>query len=78
MTNRKFYKKTIVIEVLSEEPYSFGNVEELGWDMAGGNISGQIVKEIDVELDGKQVAHALLDQASDPEFFGVDAEGNDI
>lgn len=79
MTTRKFYKKTIVIEVLSEDtPFDFTSMESLGWAMTSGDLSGSVVEEQDQELNGKQAATALLEQGSDPEFFNIDEDGNDL
>jgi len=44
--------------------------------MTEGDTSG-IVKTISREiLTGKEMADALLDQGSDPEFLGLDEDGN--
>lgn len=79
MTTRKFYKKTIVIEVLSEDtPFDFTNMESLGWALTSVDLSGSVVKEEVQELSGEQAATALLEQGSDPEFFNIDKDGNDL
>ena len=79
MTTRKFYKKIITIEVISQdEPFDYSSIEEIGWAVVSGEHSGSIIKEVDVELNGKEVVVALIDQNSDPEFFGLDSDGNDL
>ena len=43
-----------------------------------GDYSGMVVNEASITLNGKETAKALNDQGSDPSFFMLDEEGNDI
>lgn len=79
MTKRKFYKTKIVIEILSKDkPYDFYGFRGLYYDINDGDYSGDII-EIDNEiLNGLGAVHALIKQGSDPEFFNLDKNGNDL
>jgi hypothetical protein len=75
-SQRKFYKTTLVVEILSEEPeYEFDPYRAVG-DSA--RVSCDVKSEATVELDGPAAAKALIDQRSDSEFFELDEEGNDL
>lgn len=81
MTNRKFYKTTFIIEILSEEPLR-GNesLEDLSWLISSeGGCSGELHSKPSKTLNGKEAAKELMKQSSEePEFFGIDKDGNDI
>jgi hypothetical protein len=78
MTERKFHRTVIHVEVLSEEPYTFsGNLSDVARQIYEGDCSG-IARTIQTEIcDGARMAQLLLAQGSDPEFFMLDEEGND-
>lgn len=79
MTERKFYKATFTVEVLSEEPLdgsqSLADLSEMTME---GPCSGKCEMKSHETLDGKQTATALQEQGSDPEFFSIDEDGNDV
>jgi hypothetical protein len=77
MTNRKFYRTLITVEVLSEDPYQFESLSELAYDVDEGECSGKTTIEKTEEIDGETMALLLMAQGSDPEFFRIDDEGND-
>jgi hypothetical protein len=67
------------VEVLSEEPYSGdSDLETIAYDITDGHCSGEVSCVRVDELNGKQAAEALQKQRSDPEFFLLDENGNDI
>lgn len=80
MTNRKFFKTVFRVTVLSEdapieEPIS---LEDLEYAINEGPCSG-VVERVSVEnLDSKQAATALISQGTEPEFFLIDKDGNDL
>jgi len=79
MTNRKFYKTQVVVTVLSEEPINPNcNLEDLYYAITEGECSGVTEIMEPTELNGKEAANALLEQASDPEFFDIDENGDDL
>lgn len=77
-SKRKFYRTTIVIEVLSEEPYTPDSVQQIDYDIIEGDCSGQMFAGKSFEVDGPTMAANLKAQGSDPEFFQLDDEGNDL
>ena len=77
MTNRKFHRTLIQVEVLSEEPYNQESLEQVNHDIIEGDCSGKWEITKTEELDGQQAAQALIGQASDPSFFRLTEEGND-
>lgn len=79
MTKRKFYKTVIQVKVLSEQPYEYENLSQVASDISDGDCSGEIENTITNEkLNGKQAATVLQEQGSDPEFFRLDKDGNDL
>ena len=79
MTNRKFYKREITIEVIAEEPFPEQmDIEGIVYEAINGDYSMRITKDNTTEVNGKQAARTLIMQASDPAFFALDAHGNDI
>jgi hypothetical protein len=78
MTNRKFYRTTIVLQVLSEEPIPNPNdLEAVLYEMTEGGWSGEVKNAKMEEMDGCTTAQALLDQGSAPEFFGLTEDGEE-
>jgi hypothetical protein len=78
-SERKFYKTTITFTVLSEEPLP--EHLELGWldyEVTEGHCSGLFGETIRETVDAPTMAKLLQEQASDPEFFLLDANGNDV
>jgi len=78
MTTRKFYKRTVTIEVLSEDPIPSGmNLAQIIDESESGEYSMREFGEKEVEVNGKQAARALLKQGSDPTFFRLTKDGED-
>lgn len=79
MTARKFYKTVIKFEVLSEEPIP-DNVDysQILFECKEGDYSMRELGEKQTVLNGKQAARALINQGSDPEFFQLNKDGEDI
>lgn len=78
MTDRKFYKTIFIVTVLSENELPPMSLGELSYECMEGDFSGHLSVESKIELNGKQAADALKEQDSDPEFFQLDDEGNDL
>jgi len=78
MSSRKFYKYTIEVVVLSEEPMGYLSLDELGREIEIGNLVGHQESRKEEVLTGKEMAEALEDAASDPEFFMLTPEGEDL
>jgi hypothetical protein len=78
MTERKFYRTVIHVEVLSEDPYTFsGNLVDVANDISTGDCSGIARTILEETCDGARMAQFLLAHGSDPEFFMLDDQGND-
>jgi len=79
-SERPFYRNVITIEVLSEAP--LGGEESLSYIESlidVGACSGKVETTVENEqVDGRRMAQLLSDQESDPEFFGLDEDGNDL
>jgi len=78
MTNRKFHRTVLRVVILSEEPYKFHDLEQVNHDITEGDCSGEVIQLSAKVLDGKQAARALRQQASDPSFFQLTNQGDDI
>ena len=79
MTEKKFYKTTITLEVLSEQEIgSCINLEYLSREIESGDFSGSVVGFESEKIDGKETANKLISHGSDPEFFMIDADGEDV
>lgn len=78
-SKRKFYRTIIQIEILSDEPYEGDTLDMVQYDITEGHCSGQISDVVrNEEQDGKAMAKLLEEQRSDPEFFQLDSDGNDL
>jgi hypothetical protein len=77
---KKYYKSVIQIEILSDEPYEDGkSLDDIKYDINEGHCSGILsMVEHNQELNGFEMARALESQGSDPEFFGIDQNGEDL
>lgn len=71
MSDKKFYKSQIVIEVLSEEDIGDPSLEKVLYQITEGDWSGVYsVKKVEV-LNADQMRTALIGQGSDPDFFSL-------
>jgi hypothetical protein len=72
---RNFQKTRVLVEVLHEGPLAFQSLADLHDLITDGDASGNYtVKSVD--LNPKKMADEAIKQGSDPEFFGIDADGN--
>lgn len=77
MTDKKFFKRTITVEFLSETPIPNMGLGTMVEEAIGGSYCMSITKDKVDELDGKQTADALVEHGSEPSFFQLTEEGND-
>ncbi len=81
-SKRKFYRTVYQIEVLSEEKFdNEGGMSLTDIDNAitDGDCSGRVKFIVNnEEKTGKEMAELLKEQGSDPEFFQLDENGNDL
>jgi hypothetical protein len=76
---RKFYKSIIEITVLSEDrPCEFNSLGDLTYLINDGPYSGEIVIKEEIEVSSQEMVNLLMDQSSDPEFFNLDENGNNL
>lgn len=77
-SKRKFYRTTIKVVVLSEEPFDYDDLYGVHLAITDGDCSGHYETAKSETLTAKQAAKALQAQGSDPEFFQLTDEGKDI
>ena len=78
MATRKYYRTVFTVTVLSTESLPVGvGLSGLAYGITEGDWSGDIDRQPEQELTGAEIADALLVQGSDPEFLGLDREGNE-
>jgi hypothetical protein len=80
MTDRKFYRTVVHVEILSEEPIPEGTtLEKIAHEIRDGDWSGSLdMTTSNQECDGAEMARLLMDQGSATEFFQLDEGGNDF
>lgn len=76
-SKRKFYRTKLVVEVLSDEPYTEDDLNYVNRDITDGDCSGEVTNLGSEEVDGPAMAKLLMSQASDPSFFNLTPEGED-
>ncbi len=73
-----FYQTMIFVQVLSEEPlWPDMTLSEVNDAISTGECSGKIVRT-PTEVDGPTMAKLLIEQGSDPGFFGLDEQGREV
>ena len=79
MTDRKFHKTIISIEVLSEERIPEGmELDAIVQEAREGDFSMRPLQHEETEINGEQAAAALLEQGSSPDFFSLTPDGEDV
>ena len=84
MTNeRKFYRVVFQVEVLIDDEDIFDdvqnwNLESINYEITDGSCSGNFGIIQSQEVSGPEMVKLLQDQGSDPEFFSLDEDGNNI
>lgn len=74
----KFYKTIVQIEVLSTEEIGDVTLDDIVYMITEGHCSGQWQIASIEEVIAPVMAQLLMNQGSDPEFFGLDQDGNEI
>lgn len=79
MTERKFYRTVVQIEILSEDPYVYKDLLDVHDDITDGECSGLVTDVVlNEECNGARMAELLTAQSSDPEFFRITPFGDDL
>ena len=75
-----FFKTTITVTVLSENPLGLvcNDLGELHYRITNGDCVGTIKDASHEQITGKQCADTLYELGSEPDFFRLDDEGNTI
>ena len=66
---KRFYKTTVTVEILSEEPIGDPSLSTINYQIMEGDWSGRYNVTNVQELDEQEVRIALEKQGSDPDFF---------
>ena len=85
MSKRKFYRVVYTCEVLTDDKKifdtmynGFWRMDEVASEIESGDCSGNFYVKSAQEVTPKKMVKLLQDQGSDPEFFSLDEDGNDI
>lgn len=79
MTGRTFYKTTYVVEILSVDPIPDDvDLKAALEEAENGSYSGDVKSQESVEVDGATMAKLLVEQRSDPGFFWLTEDGEDV
>ncbi len=74
----KFYATTITLKILSDRDVNNLDLKDLIEESDTGDCVLSILQRDVVELTGEQVAEDLIEAGSDPSFFNLDEDGNEI
>lgn len=70
MKDKKYFKTTYTIEVLTtKETLTDMGLKDIAYECTDGECSGEIKKSVIKVLTRKQMAKALEEQGSDPNFL---------
>lgn len=76
---KKLYRNIIVLEVLSENPIENETLQDVVTETTIGEYSGNYdFTTNNEEVYGKDAVMLCEKHGTDPEFFGMDNEGNEI
>lgn len=80
MKKGKIYRSLFTVEVLSEEPIDCStSLTDLLEECNNGDYSGMTnLVYANHEVTGKRAANLVIKQGSDPEFFMMDENGNEL
>lgn len=77
MKEGKFYRTTWTVVILSEEPVpESAPLENVLQECVNGDYSGRCAITKTEEINGQEMAKALIEQGSDPSFFGLNEDGS--
>jgi hypothetical protein len=78
MAKKLIYKTVIQVTVLSDTPLTHMSLSDVAYVIEDGDCSGQVEWKPSKILVGKAAAKAVQAQGSDPEFFQMDEDGNEL
>ena len=62
----------MTVEILSEDPIGSPSLEEVAYEITHGSWSGTYEVSSSSEISDEEMRNALIEQGSDPTFFGLD------
>jgi|TARA_Y100000034_G_scaffold113405_1_gene148388 hypothetical protein len=77
MPKKRIHRTVIQVEVLSEEPFDYDDLDDIKAEITH-NSSGVITTKSESVLVGLHAVNALGDFHCDAEFLNMDEEGNEI
>jgi hypothetical protein len=75
---KKFYRYEFKVVVLTDREYDPEDLGQIHYDTTDGEFSGVFEDGPIDELTSLEMAKALIDQGSDPEFFGLNDDGTEL
>ena len=77
--SRKFFRTVVQVVVLTEDtPYEYASLEGLDYDITDGDAVGEVEVVESAEVTAKEMADLLRKVRSEPGFFRLDDEGNEL
>ena len=78
-SKRTFYRTVLQVVVLSETPYNETSLEQVAEDITEGNQVGSVsITSENEEMNGKTAVVFLKEAGSDPSFFQLTKDGDDL
>lgn len=78
-SKRKFYVNRYLVTLLSEEPLPDAmSLSSIAYEMNEGDCVGEVEQLRCKKVSSKQIVKQLEEVGSDPAFFQLDEEGNDL
>ena len=76
----KFYKTILKVEIISDEHYNIADMtlSDIADHMIHGGFAGDWNVEERQTISHQDCANRLLKMNCDPEFMGIDEDGNEI
>lgn len=77
-SKRTFYRYVYRLEMLSEEPRPALSLADIAYEIHDGGCVGSFAEEAVEEVNGYEMAQLLLEFGSEPGFFQLDEQGNEV
>ena len=77
MAKKTIYKTVITVTVLSDEPYNFQSLGQDDSDITDGDSAGKVAQKYN-SMTGKKAVKEIQSVGSEPGFFQMDEDGNEI
>lgn len=74
----RYYKEVVQVTILSEDQQVPDDLMNIAIEIANGDMVGRVEVMERAQLTPKQMADALTEAGSAPDFFELDAEGNKL